>query len=741
MITPVQLELLRTVDNNATLPGIDATTGNTISTTNLISLAQLLSAGYGFTYYAAANVFYINKPGVVISGVNFGNATVSITANNVTLINCTFSQTSGYYSLVQYASGATIDHCTFTNNGAINPTEVAFINSRNTITITNNSFIDAAGDAVYVGSGVISGNYFSGCGYTTNGTHPDAIWVTNSTGPTTITDNFIDWTPNSAAVENGNDCIRITAEQGSVSNVTVSGNYLIGGSTVIDSGNAGSNGTFSNINIYNNYIGFGTYYDIFPGPNSGTTYSNNTIFDFTNSAYSVAAWNAYAAAGLATDNLLTATSAAVNVGASGIGSTTLYGSNIKSVHLFGGAGQNIFIGGANAQYLLGGSGKNIFSYLAVSDSYLGSNADGVQYFHQGTDSIDLHSIDADPLAAGNTAFTFIGTAAFSATGGEVRYYQSGGMTYIQADLVGDSTPDLTIRMNGLFTLTAADFALTAAQYTAAIAGSIPVAYFAANQAALDQVSAGYKVVDTSANVAGALDALEGDIAHISAITLTDSTARARATITITATQAAQDAAILAKITSPYILSISAAAASVQAALPLLQTNATNIASVSLTDSVASAPASITLTSAEAARDGSILAKIASPYVLRTTSSSGTSVSGCGDNLKIAVGSGDAVVSGGGVNETFDLAAHFGTTRIADFAANAYDPTSRDVVSLATADFANWATLISHAHASGFKNADTTFLAADGASLTIAGVSLNQFQNANAQLKSDFTFHS
>jgi hypothetical protein len=746
MITPIELQMLRASDNNAALPGMDTTTGNTIAANSLIGIPQLLAGGKGYTYNASDNTFYVNKAGAIINGVNFGNARVNITANNVTIENCTFSQTNNYYSIVQYASGATIDHCTFTNNGQINSIEDGFIQSHAPITITNNSFIDAAGDAIDVGGGIISGNYFTGCGYTSNGSHPDAIWVTNSSGPTTITNNFIDWTASGNAHAGGNDCIRITSELGNVSNVTVSGNELIGGATCIDAGNTGT-GTFSNINITGNYIGFGMFFDVMPGPQNGVTYSNNGIVDFTNKDYSIAAWSNYVADGIATDTLLTATSATVNVVASGIGSTTLYGASIKGVHLYGGAGQNIFIGGANCQYLLGGAGKNIFSYIAMSDSNLSSNSDAIS-FQQGKDVIDLSSINANPVAAGDTSFTFIGNAAFSANGGEVRYYQSGSTTYIQADLAGDSSADLTIRLGGLYTLTAADFTLTSAQFTAAIAGSIPIAYFSTNQAALDQVSGGYKIIDTTANVAGALNALEADNANIGGITLTDSTAKARATITLTSAQVSQDAAILAKITSPYILAISSASSAVPAMLPAAQSNTANVASTAnvapgtVTTSAASAPAAtITLTAAQVAQDGGVLANINSPFVLDTTSASGTSVTGYGNNLKIAVGSGDTVVTGGGNDETFVFASHFGTTRITDFAANANNAALRDIVSLSTTDFANWATLISDGHASGASNADTTFLAADGASLTIAGVSLHQFQNPTAQLRSDFAFHA
>ena len=53
----------------------------------------------------------------------------------------------------------------------------------------------------------------------------------------------------------------------------------------------------------------------------------------------------------------------------------------------------------------------------------------------------------------------------------MRYQQdpAHNMTYVEADLAGDSKPDLCIQLCGLQTLTAANFALTAAQSTAALA--------------------------------------------------------------------------------------------------------------------------------------------------------------------------------------------------------------------------------------------------------------------------------
>ena len=130
----------------------------------------------------------------MLSGINFGSATVWIEANNVTIKDCTFSGTTSYWAVYQSpnASGATVENCTFQGTKSPTETNVSWITSVLGITIKDNSFLDTPWDAIDLGSGgVIPGNYFSGAGYAP-GAHADAIWVSGSTGPTTITDNFID---------------------------------------------------------------------------------------------------------------------------------------------------------------------------------------------------------------------------------------------------------------------------------------------------------------------------------------------------------------------------------------------------------------------------------------------------------------------------------------------------------------------------------------------------------------------
>ena len=75
------------------------------------------------------------------------------------------------------------------------------------------------------------------------------------------------------------------------------------------------------------------------------------------------------------------------------------------------------------------------------------------------DQLNIASIDADVYTAGDQAFTFIGTAAFSGTPGEVRYYQSGGDTYIEMQTGTSVDVEGVIRLAGIHTPEASWFVL------------------------------------------------------------------------------------------------------------------------------------------------------------------------------------------------------------------------------------------------------------------------------------------
>ena len=461
MITAAEIQMIRDADPGAVLPGIDTPTGNPYATSTLLDVTKIAQNSKAPYYYnPSTNDVYVTQAGAVLSGINFGSATVALDASNVTIDECTFTGTTGYYAIDQAGanSGATVENCTFT--GSKSPTESnVWINSlQGSMTIENNTFLNSPGDAIDMHGGVVSGNYFSGGGYLP-GAHADAIWVPSSTG-TIITDNFIDGTTNADAPAGENSDLRLTNESGDNSNVTVSGNFLLGGNFTVEAGSTNITYTISNMTIADNYIGFPQTGDFYPSLTSAETVTGNTIVDFTNPTASIEAQAAYTAP---TPNIVSATTSSISASGSGSTPTTVFGNGIAGEDLGAGSGETNFVGGASGQHIFGGLGANILTYLAMSDG-----GDVVTNFDPAKDIIDLSHIDADLTTPGVQNFTFIGQAAFDGAAGEVRYQLNPAkdVTYVQAALAGDISADFTITLSGLFSLTAAKFALSASQSAA-----------------------------------------------------------------------------------------------------------------------------------------------------------------------------------------------------------------------------------------------------------------------------------
>jgi hypothetical protein len=255
--------------------------------------------------------------------------------------DCTFTGTSSFWAIDDIASGATVENCTFI--GSKSPTEKnIWISSSQDITIENNSFLNSPEDAIAIQQGLVTGNYMSGEGWST-AAHGDAIYVPDTTGPVTITDNFIDDTLNAGQTGYSNTSLRITDEGGNNNDgVTVTGNYLVGAGFNFETAvTSNTNYTISNVSVTNNYLGFALYGQYFPGTEA--TISGNTTVDFSNPTVSTQALAAYVAAGLPTAN-----SWSVNGGSQGPGGPgpiTTIGDGVVSQHLGAGATETNFVGG------------------------------------------------------------------------------------------------------------------------------------------------------------------------------------------------------------------------------------------------------------------------------------------------------------------------------------------------------------------------------------------------------------
>lgn len=129
--------------------------------------------------------------------------------------------------------------------------------------------------------------------------------------------------------------------------------------------------------------------------------------------------------------------------------------------LYGGDGNDQLNGGAGRDIVVGGAGADL--HLFRDGDFGGadpSSADIIRDFSSSEgDRIRLDLVDSDQTSDGDQAFTFVGTAAFTGTAGELRYEQIGANTFISGDTDGDGNADFMIRLDGLNTIQEGDFFL------------------------------------------------------------------------------------------------------------------------------------------------------------------------------------------------------------------------------------------------------------------------------------------
>lgn len=126
--------------------------------------------------------------------------------------------------------------------------------------------------------------------------------------------------------------------------------------------------------------------------------------------------------------------------------------------VYGGTGNDNVRAGLGKDFLYGNEGRDTFDFDGVADSAVGSTRDGVMDFVRGQDKIDLTTIDANVGVSGNQAFTFIGTAAFSAAG-QIRARETTQGVVVEGSVDGDSAAEFEIGLVGPHSLTTSDFLL------------------------------------------------------------------------------------------------------------------------------------------------------------------------------------------------------------------------------------------------------------------------------------------
>jgi Ca2+-binding RTX toxin-like protein len=139
--------------------------------------------------------------------------------------------------------------------------------------------------------------------------------------------------------------------------------------------------------------------------------------------------------------------------------------------LKGGGGADTLIGGLGRDTMAGGVGADKFVWSGIKETgHTEATADVIVDFNFAEgDRIDLGGIDANVYAAGNQAFTFIGTAAFTLNAatpdasdvvpGEIRYYHAGGNTYIELQTGTSADVEGVICLQGILTPQASWFIL------------------------------------------------------------------------------------------------------------------------------------------------------------------------------------------------------------------------------------------------------------------------------------------
>ncbi len=143
------------------------------------------------------------------------------------------------------------------------------------------------------------------------------------------------------------------------------------------------------------------------------------------------------------------------------GAAVLYGLSGED-YLVGSDLRDLLIGGTGGDVMYGRGGADRFIFQSAAD-FVGAYQDAIGDFSRSErDKIDLRAIDPDAVTAGDQAFSFVGTAAFTVDARfQVRYeLVGGGDTQIQIDLNRDAVTDVTILMLGITTpLFASDFLL------------------------------------------------------------------------------------------------------------------------------------------------------------------------------------------------------------------------------------------------------------------------------------------
>ena len=125
----------------------------------------------------------------------------------------------------------------------------------------------------------------------------------------------------------------------------------------------------------------------------------------------------------------------------------------------GGNGVDTLVGNRAKNMLTGNGGPDQFSWHSIEDAGLGAQADVITDFAREPEHINLEGIDAVSTVAGDQAFSFIGSNAFSNIAGQLRTQVEGNSIRVQGDVNGDSVADFELVVANQTLLFHSDFFL------------------------------------------------------------------------------------------------------------------------------------------------------------------------------------------------------------------------------------------------------------------------------------------
>lgn len=138
------------------------------------------------------------------------------------------------------------------------------------------------------------------------------------------------------------------------------------------------------------------------------------------------------------------------------GKNTLSGMGGRDI-LSGGAGADTLVGGGGTDNLSGGKGADVFDFNGPGEIGVNNARDVITDFNAGDgDKIDVVGVDANNTAAGNQAFSFIGSKGFSAPG-QLRFDAAAHVLHGNTDY--DNAPEFSIQLSGVSSLSAAGVVL------------------------------------------------------------------------------------------------------------------------------------------------------------------------------------------------------------------------------------------------------------------------------------------